>query len=117
MVKQRNNSDCGIAAVANATGKSYAEVKKRFGNVRGGMKSHELEWILFEFGNWKVVRTNANRTLDQWLKRKSKGTYVVSIHSKCLFDEFGHAVAVKDGKVLGEYNPKWFVYEYYKKLD
>ncbi len=40
-VKQRNGSDCRIAAVANAAGRPYAEVKRRFGRVnRGGLEYH-----------------------------------------------------------------------------
>lgn len=107
MVKQRHNSDCGIAAVANACGVPYKKVKERFGRIdRGGILYHELVWILSEFGDFKEIRVRRPVTLEHWLTRHKEGTFVLVLHK--FLDDF-HAVAVVNGEVMGHCSPQWTV--------
>jgi len=113
MVKQRGKNDCGIAAIANATGQSYKSIKKRFGKMdRGGMQLHEIDWLLNEFGTWKERRgPRFTTSVTQWAKRRKTGKYVVLLNTlgwMNLSPEL-HAVAVVDGQVMGHFAEKWHV--------
>lgn len=111
MTKQRHKSDCGIAAVANATGKSYATVKNVFGRIdRGGVQLHELEWLLSNFGTWKMVRPRAPKPVSQWIRKHQQGIFVVVLNG---FLDF-HAVAVVNGEIFGHYSD-WDVVNYFKQ--
>jgi hypothetical protein len=112
-VKQRTGSDCCVAAVANAAGKSYAAVKRTCGPIRGGLQYHELVWLLGEFGEWKETRPRKHPTLDDWAARNTKGRFVVILRSGFL-DDF-HAVAVVDGAIMGHYSPEWPVTNYFRR--
>lgn len=98
MVKQRGKSDCGIAAIASVTGQSYASVKARYGRVdRGGMLSHELEWLLSEFATFKKCRVRKRLTLAKFVSCHTTGCYVITVGA--LGGVFGelHAVGLVDG--------------------
>lgn len=108
MVKQRTKNDCGIAAVANATGQTYKAVKEKFGKVdRGGMKIHELDWLLEQFAEWKKVRRpRKDQSAEAWAKKHKTGRYILYLNVSFLQYE-GHAVAVVDGDVLGHHAEHW----------
>ena len=114
MTKQRNESDCCVASVANAVGVSYKTVKDRFGRLdRGGMQHHELNWILSEFGEWRYTQPRKLVPIVDWVRRHKEGRYVVILDQ--LFS--AHAVAVVDGKVIGEYAESWRVNAYWKLVN
>lgn len=111
MPKQRGVNDCVIAAVANATGNSYATVKKRFGHIdRGGVLRHEMEWLLGCYGHWRIRHTK--RKLSDWVKAVPLGRHVVWLNSS-LLGEKGHVVAVVNGQVVGDYSPDWPIIRVY----
>lgn len=112
MVKQRQKSDCCIAAVANAVGASYAAVKKVYGSTRGGLDYHDTLWLLSEFGEWHETRVRKPKPVVKWLPRHQLGRYVLILRSGFL-DEF-HAIAVVDGVTMGHYKEWMPVIEYYR---
>jgi hypothetical protein len=103
MVRQKNKSDCGIAAVANAVGISYRAVKERFGRMdRGGMLYHELVFIINEFGEWKRLRLRKGTDgkfprLADWVAKHKTGRYFVLVGRLLEF----HAAAVVEGEIMG----------------
>jgi hypothetical protein len=109
----RNKSDCGIAAVATVTGRSYAEVKRRFGRLeRGGMLLHELDWLLNEYGSWHSVAPRKRSLPAEWIKRHSAGAFVVVLDSDP-FSGQTHAIAAVDGRWVGEFAETWEVCQYW----
>jgi len=111
MVKQRNNSDCCIASIANAVGVPYAVVKERFGKLdRGGMQPHELRWILGEFGEWHFTKIKNPVPISRWVQHHQAGRFVLVLDK--IFT--AHAVAVVDGQIIGDSSPEWKVVEYYR---
>jgi hypothetical protein len=110
-MKQRTKSDCVIAALAIATGRSYREVKSTFGRLRGGLEYHEIRWILSEFGTWRETRPRKLLGLESWLRRHRSGRYVVILKSGVIDDY--HAIAAVDGRLIGEYADDWPVGLYF----
>lgn len=111
-LKQRTKSDCGIVAVAHVTGWSYAKVKQMFGILRGGMEIHEIDWLLSNYGDYRPTKARRTVRLEDWLKRHKTGSYVVV--AATIWDS--HAIAVIDGAVYGECNPKRIVTHHWKKV-
>lgn len=112
-VRQRTQSDCVIAAVANATGTAYRKVKSVFGRVpRGGVEYHELRWLLSEFGEWHEVKPRRQRRVSEWLRLHTTKTYVAILRSG-IVDEF-HAIAIVGDSVYGDFAESWRVVLYYR---
>jgi hypothetical protein len=104
-------NDCGLAAVANAAGVPYREVKEVFGRLeRGGMEFHELQWLLSRFGVWRHTRPRRPMTVAGWLPRHRQGRYVLLLD--LIFR--GHLIAAVDGVIHGEYADCWTVCDYFK---
>lgn len=115
-VKQRNGSDCAIAAVANAVGTSYAAVRRAYpDSVRGGLEDGDIDYLAGQFGDWRYTNCRKYVELDYWLRRHREGRYVLVI-STGFFGVTDHAVAVIDGRVVGEYTPTWNVSSYWRLL-
>lgn len=113
VLKQRNGSDCAIAAVANAVGTAYAAVRRMWGSsVRGGLDDGDIDWLAGEFGGWHYTSVRKPYHIDRWLKRHSQGRYILVI--TCPWDS--HAIAAVEGKILGEHNPDWLVRSYWQLL-
>ena len=93
-MKQRTKSDCGIVAVAKLAGKPYKTVKGVFGRCHG-MQTHELEWLLSEFCQYKRLRPR-KQEFATWLERNKKGRFLVTVTSFLS----SHAIAVIDGEVV-----------------
>lgn len=111
-VKQRTQSDCAIAAVANATGSSYKEIKVLYGgSTRGGIHTTEIAWMLSKFGHWRHTRPRKPMVMADWIKRHRSGRYVLCMEIFLT----GHAVAVVDGVVLGGYSEKWEITNYFTR--
>lgn len=114
-VKQRNGSDCVIAAVANAVDVTYKEVRARFGgSVRGGLEYHEARWLLSEYGTWRETKPRNPRPIVEWVKRHPRGRYVLCLQSGFL-GIGDHAVACVDGVLMGHYSEDWPVVAYFRK--
>ena len=112
MIKQRNGSDCVIAAVANAAGVSYAAVKRVCGSTRGGLEEHEVDWLLSRFSGWRKTFPRKTVVVADWLRRHRMGRYVLVLDVSC-FSQSAHAIACVDGEVMGEYRAEWSISEYY----
>lgn len=116
-VKQRNGSDCAIAAIANATGSTYKYVRSLYpGRIQGGIYDHEIRWIMYKyFPNFKYVKSRSPlKELKEWVKKHGRGNYVVILTGR-LCDESAHAVAVIDGEIVGDYYNSSEVYYYFKE--
>lgn len=99
MPKQRNKSDCVIAAVATATGRSYAEIRRTCaGSIKGGLETHEVSWLLSHFGNWRPIRLRKPIKAKEWAA-KNPDARAVLIVDTAIWDDATHAVAVVSGKV------------------
>lgn len=110
MPTPRNNSDCCIAAIASATGVSYAKIKRQYGRLdRGGIPLNAVYGLLLAFAPAREVIPRKPVTLPQWLTRHPKGRYVVLCDG--IFS--AHAVAVVNGTVIGEVSPEWTIERYF----
>lgn len=94
MIRQRQKSDCAVAAIAMATGNSYRAVKKVCGSTRGGLEIAEIEVVLWEFGKWRRYRPRKLVTIREFVKRFPRAVVIIS---RCFFE--GHCIAVVDGVV------------------
>jgi hypothetical protein len=113
-VRQRNKSDCCIAAVANAIGISYAEVKRVCGSSRGGLADHELKWLIGEFSDWRETVPRRVLSIDEWLRRHRSGRYVLVLY---VYYGESHAIACVDGQLMGHYSTEWPIVQYFTLLD
>jgi hypothetical protein len=113
--KQRQQSDCVVAAISNAVQIPYKMVKDKCGTTKGGLDYGETLWLLCEFGNWRETKVRSHMVLKDWLKRKRNqvGQFVLLLNSG--FSEL-HAIAVVDGKVYGHYSETWSIAEYYRLM-
>ena len=117
MTKQKNKSDCCVAAVANACGVSYKHVRQMLGrdSIKGGLWPHELEWLLDQYGTWHTVWPRRWPVIGDWLKRNKRGTFVVVF--RCDISEDGyasHAVACINSEIIGHYKEHWPISNYYR---
>ena len=108
VIRQRQRSDCVVAAIANALGLSYSTVKEVCGSTRGGLALHEIEWLAGEFGQWRSISPRLGKPLRDWARKHPTGRYVVSLGTFLA----AHAVAVVDGEILGECNESLDVCHY-----
>lgn len=100
-MKQRTKSDCAIAAIATATGMSYARVRRTCGSTRGGLYHHEIAWLLDELGvDWRCSPVRRVETAASWAGRHPKLRAVVCVRGE-IFEEGGdHAMAAVDGRLI-----------------
>jgi hypothetical protein len=79
-VRQRNGSDCVIAAVANAVGTTYKAVRAAWADTtRGGLTPGEIEYLLGRFGNWRTTFPRRPYGLGKWLKLHPAGRFVILV--------------------------------------
>jgi hypothetical protein len=100
MVRQRQASDCVVAALARVVGKSYAAVRRVCGTTRGGLETHEVEWLLGEFGTWRTYRPRREMTAQEWATRNPHARAVLVVESMELASGKVHAVSAVDGVVF-----------------
>lgn len=100
VLKNRRKADCGIVAVANATGQSYAAVRRAFRRrlPRNGLSIAQLEDLLSRFVGWNVVNSRWLGSLAFFLAKPhyQRGRFIAVLG---LYDDC-HAVAIVDGKAL-----------------
>lgn len=117
-IRQRTKSDCAIVAIANATAKSYREVRQIIAEpIRGGLHSRDIEYVLrelgVEFSRVRIRRKNGGDSPEVFAARKPVGSYVITI-SCCSFFASYHAIACVNGHLIGDYNREWKVVEAWK---
>ena len=99
IVKQRQQGDCVVAAIATATDKSYSAIKKICGTTKGGLERHEIEWLLSEVADFKTRHTKL--TADQWAERNpTKRAVLIIWDVSIMWTGSSHAVAAADGKIF-----------------
>jgi hypothetical protein len=112
-VRQRNGSDCVIAAVANAVGTTYKAVRAAWADTtRGGLTPGEIEYLLGRFGNWRTTFPRRPYDLGRWLKLHPAGRFVIIVDNNP-FLPTTHALAVKNGWVFGDHDKGWPVVCYF----
>lgn len=109
-MKQKNNSDCGIVAIATLSGRPYKEVKSRYGKLdRGGMQRHELEWLLSIYLSYRLLRAG-KVSVDKFCANHPLGKFLVV----CERSGIQHAIAVINGKAPSDMDWKeWTVVRCY----
>ncbi len=86
-MKQKNKSDCVIAALASVVGLPYKAVKDRFGKLEnGGMELHEIRWILSEFGEWREIRPRKYWNSKEWIAcNLPKGRAIIKVMNHVVY--------------------------------
>ena len=110
IVKQRNGSDCAIAAVANCAGQSYRTVRTTLGDVtiRGGLSYQDTSWLLSQFGDVRPFRVCGYPHISEWAGKKTRigKRFVVMVKAGFCDDDY-HYVAVVDGEIIGHCQADW----------
>jgi len=85
-----------IAAIANATGKSYRLVRQTYGrSVRGGLNSDEGYWLVNQFGDWRKYTPRKRITIAEFAKK-----HPMAVVSVAYAWGEAHAIAIKDGVLI-----------------
>lgn len=98
-VENRNDSDCGIAAICNVSATNYATVRRhlRRKTIRGGMSDYEIEDVARAIGLRPRRIAHRRPSLGDFCKRHKRGKYIVIIHVGATHY---HAVAVVEGLAM-----------------
>jgi hypothetical protein len=102
LIKQKNRSDCGIAAIAMLTHNSYAAVRKQWAQpLRNGMEVDEVTYLFGQFVDWKRSIIRKPITADAWATKHPQKMALLFVENGAIgFDLCLHVVAAIDGKVL-----------------
>lgn len=101
-VENRNDSDCGIAALCNVSGVDYVIVRKLLNRktIKGGMLDEEIVFVAKALG--LIIRRIAHRhpNLKDFCKKHPKGKFIVVVR---IGTKDFHAVAIVEGLAINAF--------------
>lgn len=123
-IKQKNKSDCALAAIAMAGGFSYAHVRRVWKDTtRSGLDHYDMEFLMRELGlTWRLHTPRKFITAQDWVKKFKPERAVIVVDDLCVMTGNTHAIAYGDGMLINpatgeEYDGDRPVMESYTLLD